>query len=419
MQRGFVERVSQPLNTRKVLYPTPASKFISGNITVNLYTVNLEHLSLNSQQFSLHPRRRVRTGFTLVELLVVIAIIGVLVGLLLPAVQTAREAARRMSCSNNFRQVGLALHNYESAYQTLPPSGRRDADFAVQARILPFMEQSGLNDQLNFFVPAFSGGFSAKIPHPDNAAAFANAIPAYLCPSDPAEPKTGVTVSGNSYTYGGINYMASYGSNREQNYDFSKKTDGLFFEPYGVKFNHIFDGLSNTVMMSESVRSQGADQTLPAGQLPLKPYAYTLNGSSGVSSGIDANIPGLRATGGQWMSYVNSQGMITNPDLGSFWNTFINWRGGSSPALRGRGISWAFTGAINSMTNGYLTPNSPTPDIVTHWTGYFAPRSYHSGGAYLLFADGSVHLVSDSIDVELHRDLHSANGGEVIEGFNP
>ena len=384
--------------------------------------MNEYHLNQNHQRqhfFDSRRQRRIRTGFTLVELLVVIAIIGVLVGLLLPAVQAAREAARRMSCSNNFRQVGLALHNYESAYRALPPSGSRDADFAVQARILPFMEQSGLNDQLNFHVPAFSGGWLGKVPHPDNGAAFAEAIPAYLCPSDPAEPTTTVNVSGNNYTYGGINYMASYGSNRDQNYDFSKKTDGLFFEPYGVKFNHIFDGLSNTVMMSETVRSQGADQTLPAGQLPQRPYAYTLNGSSGVNSAIDAKIPGLEATGGQWTSYVNSQGMIANPDLASFWNTFTNWRGGSSPAIRGRGMSWAFTGAINSMTNGYLTPNSPTPDIVTHWTGYFAPRSYHNGGAYLLFADGSVHFLSDGTDVELHRNLHSANGREVIEGFSP
>ncbi len=364
------------------------------------------------------PRgRRFRIGFTLIELLVVIAIIGILVSLLLPAVQAAREAARRMSCSNNFRQIGLAIHNYESAYRTLPPSGRLDADFAVQARILPFIEQSGLDQQLKFDVPAFSGGWSGKVPHPDNAAAFATAIAAYLCPSDPAQAKTTVSVSGENYTYGGINYMVSFGSNRDQNYDFRWKTDGLFFEPSSVKFNYVLDGLSNTVMMSETVRSEGPDQTLPAGQLPSKPYAYTLNGSSGVSPSKET-VPGMLATGGAWTSYVNSAGIIANPKVSDFWNTFTNWRGGSSPAIRGRGMSWAFTGAINSMTNGYLSPNSPTPDIVTHWTGYFAPRSYHTGGAHLLFADGSVHFLSDSTDTELHRDLHSANGREVIEGFD-
>ncbi|MCA9138288.1 MAG: DUF1559 domain-containing protein [Planctomycetales bacterium] len=112
-------------------------------------------------------------------------------------------------------------------------------------------------------------------------------------------------------------------------------------------------------------------------------------------------------------------GMIENPDVGAFWDTFNSWRGGSSPAIRGRGMCWAFTGAVNSMTNGYPTPNSTTPDIVTHWTGYFAPRSYHTGGAQLLFADGSIHFLSDSTDTQLHRDLHSANGREILTGFQP
>ena len=359
-----------------------------------------------------------RRAFTLIELLVVIAIIGILVGLLLPAVQSAREAARRMSCSNNFKQIGLALHNYESAYKTLPPAGTRDADFSVQARILPFIEQSGLSSELTFDVPAFSGGWSGKVPHPKNEDAFSAAIPTYLCPSDPGPATTTVSVRGTDYTYGCINYMASYGSARDQNYDFRWRTDGLFFEPHGVKFNHVTDGLSNTAMMSETVRSDGPDQTLPAGELPIRPYPLTLNGSSGVGTSLEAT-QGMVASGGPWAAYVNADGMIENPDVSSFWDTFTRWRGGSSPAIRGRGMSWAFTGAINSMTNGYLSPNSPTPDIVTHWTGYFAPRSYHTGGAHLLFADGSVHFLSDSMDTELHRDIHSANGREVLDGFDP
>lgn len=358
---------------------------------------------------------RNRSAFTLVELLVVIAIIGVLVGLLLPAVQAAREAARRMSCSNNFKQIGLALHNYESTYKTLPPAGARDQDFSVQARILPFIEQSGLNEQLDFFVPAFSGGWMGKVPHPNNADAFATVIATYLCPSDPATPQSLVTVSGEPYTYGGINYLASYGSNRDQNYDFRWKTDGMFFEPHGVKFNHVFDGLSQTVMMSEAVRAEGADGPRPAGWLPRRPYTLTLNGSSGVSPSLGA-VAGMQATGGPWTSYLNSAGVIEDAPVETFWESFTNWRGGNSPAIRGRGMSWAFTGAINSMTNGYLPPNASTPDVVTHWTGYFGPRSYHPGGAQLLMGDGSVQFMTDSVNVELHRDLHSANGREVIEG---
>lgn len=357
-----------------------------------------------------------RKAFTIVELLVVIAIIGILVGLLLPAVQAAREASRRMSCSNNFRQIGLAIHNYESTYKMLPRAGRRDSDFSVQARILPFIEQSGLHQELHFDVPAFSGGWSGKAPHPKNVEAFATVIPTYLCPSDPADIVSRITVKGKNYTLGRLNYMASIGSNRDQNYDFTKKTDGMFFEPYGVRFNHVTDGLSNTVMMSETIRSEGADQSLPAGFIPTRPFPMTLNGSSGVSPRPGAK-QGMRATGSPWTNYVNSDGLVDNPDLKASWSSFNRWRGGSSPAIRGRGMSWAFTGAINSMTNGYLSPNSPTPDIVTHWTGYFAPRSYHTGGAHVLFADSSVHFLSDSIDTNLHRDLHSATGREVIEGF--
>jgi prepilin-type N-terminal cleavage/methylation domain-containing protein/prepilin-type processing-associated H-X9-DG protein len=359
------------------------------------------------------PNRR---AFTLVELLVVIAIIGVMVGLLLPAVQSAREAARRMSCSNNLRQLGLAVHNYESAYRVLPRAGTLDADFSVQARILPFVEQSGLYESLDFSVPAFSGPFNAKVPHPKLIEAFATPIGTFLCPSDPTPAVTSMTVSGTEYRYGGLNYFASYGSATEQHYDLRWQTDGPFHTVNGVGFESILDGLSNTVLMSESVRSFGADMTLPAGETPAFPYAYTLNGSTGVSSAREAS-QGMRATGGAWTSFVNGSGLITNPEVSGFWQTFTSWRGGASPALRGRGASWGFSGGINSLINGYHSPNNRIPDVVTHFTGYFAPRSYHTGGAHLLMADGSIKFLTDSIDTEMHRAIHSCNGSEVITGL--
>lgn len=358
----------------------------------------------------------VRRGFTLVELLVVIAIIGILVGLLLPAVQAAREAARRMSCGNNLRQMGLAIHNYESTYKLLPRAGTLDSDFSVQARLLPFIEQSGMYETLNFGDIAFTGNFAAKVPNPKFAKSFAIPIPTFLCPSDPAPSTTVMNVNGVDYTYGGLNYMASYGSNKDQNYDFRWRTDGPFDAVGKIGFNAFLDGTSTTVVMSESVRSQGADMTLPAGQKPAFPYTFTLNGSSGVSSGLNS-IQGMTATGGPWTTYVNGAGMISNPKVSAFWQTFTSWRGGSSPALRGRGTSWAFTGGINSLTNGYLSPNNIIPDLVTHWTGYFAPRSYHTGGAHVLMGDASIHFLSDSTDTELHRSLHSRNGREVIGDF--
>jgi prepilin-type processing-associated H-X9-DG protein len=160
----------------------------------------------------------------------------------------------------------------------------------------------------------------------------------------------------------------------------------------------------------------GDDIALPAGKTPRFPYQYTLNGSSGLSSGLNAT-PGLKTTGSPWSMFADASGMVSNPALETVWGGFTGWRGGSSPALRGRGICWGFSGAINSLTNGYLPPNSRIPDLVTHFTGYFGPRSYHGSGANLGFADGSVQYISNSIDTSIIRALHSVNGGEVIRDF--
>lgn len=364
-------------------------------------------------QFS---QNRNRNGFTLVELLVVIAIIGVLVGLLLPAVQAAREAARRMQCSNNVKQFMLALHNYESAFKRFPMTGLVDTDFSVQARLLPYMEQNNLNGLLDYSVPAFSGPFNAKVPNPRFIDAFKQPIATYLCPSDPAPSVSQVTVNGTLYNYGGMNYLLSFGSGTGTNYDLRWQTDGLVYQYSKRRFQDITDGTSNTVALSETVRSVGDDATFPPPTLPKFPYQMTLNGSTGVSSALNASR-GLRPTGTPWSGFVDTTGMIANPDVDSFWRTFTNWRGGTSPALRGRGISWAFSGSINSLTNGYLPPNNVTPDIVTHFTGFYGPRSFHTSGAHAGMIDGSIQYLSNSIDTSIIRALHSCNGSEIITEY--
>ena len=343
----------------------------------------------------------------------VIAIIGILVGLLLPAVQAAREAARRMQCGNNIRQFALAMHNYESAYRKFPMQGSVDVDFSVQARLLPFVEQSNLHNLLDYTKPAFTGPFNAKVPNPLFVNVFAQSVPFFLCPSDPASPISVVPTDGTNYSYGASNYMVSYGSGTNTNNDLRWPTDGIVFQNSKQGFSNITDGASNTIILSETVRSVGDDVTLPIGQIPKFPYQLTLNGSSGVSSALNAT-QGLKATGGGWSGYVNGNGMIVNPDLSVFWKTFNSWRGGTSTALRGRGISWAFNGSINSLTNGYQPPNSRIPDLVTHFTGYFGPRSFHTGGANVAKADGSVELLSDGVDASICRAIHSCNGGEVV-----
>jgi prepilin-type processing-associated H-X9-DG protein len=348
--------------------------------------------------------------------LVVIAIISVLVSLLLPAVQQAREAARRTQCKNNLRQMGLALANYESTFTMFPMANAQNyianaQGFSAQARLLPYIEQTNLQDALDFTKPAFTGPFNALLPNPLFVNAFATQVPVFLCPSDPADPL--YTETGTGYSYAGINYMISYGSGTGVNYDLRWKTDGIIYENSNVRVSGITDGASNTVAMSETVRSIGADMTLPAGTTPPWPYEYTLNGSTGVNSALQST-QGLMPSGGAWSSYTNATGMIFNPDLSTVWPAMTGWRGASSTALRGRGACWAVAGACSTMTNGYTTPNSRIPDVVVHFTGFFAPRSFHPGGANVVMVDGSVHFLSASINVATCRALHSRNGKEVI-----
>lgn len=360
------------------------------------------------------PRRA--RGFTLIELLVVIAIIAVLIALLLPAVQNAREAARRSQCKNNLKQWGLALQNYEGTFKAFPLTNAQNylpntQGFSPQARLLAYMEQVNLQKKLDFTQPAFTGPFNALVPNPNFAAAFAAPIPVALCPSDPA-PTQNAGAGGSLYS--GINYMVSYGSGTGANYDLRWRTDGIVYENSNATFRDIKDGASNTVAMSETVRSVGADFTLPAGTLPPFPFQATLNGSSGVNSALQA-AQGLAASGSPWVNGPN--GVIANPNLSTVWPVMTNWRGAASAALRGRGTSWAHSGAISTLTNGYSPPNSRIPDVVTHFSGFFGPRSFHDGGAHAALCDGSVRYLSNSIDTAMHRAIHSRDGREPVSSF--
>ena len=178
------------------------------------------------------PVPKNRHAFTLVELLVVIAIIGTLVGLLLPAVQSARESARRTSCTNNLRQFGLAMFNYESARGCFPQTDARTsstAGWSLHARLLPYAEESAISSQLDFKATPFTGSYASQTPAAQFATLFATPIPMLLCPSDPAP--TVNTCNGS--TYGGNNYMVSFGSatvSGANNYwEFSKPTDGIVY----------------------------------------------------------------------------------------------------------------------------------------------------------------------------------------------
>ncbi|MFM9057706.1 MAG: DUF1559 domain-containing protein [Planctomycetaceae bacterium] len=352
-------------------------------------------------------------GFTLVELLVVVAIVAALLGLLLPAVQSAREAARRIRCASNLRQFGLALVNYEVARGAFPPtdargsaiaSGTATGGWSLHARLLPYAEEQTLADRFDFGKAAFTGSFSSQTPNPQFAALFATPIPILLCPSDPAPTVN----TANGFAYGGNNFMVSIGSGTANGagqclWNFAKPTDGIVYEKSRVRMAQIGDGATRTIVASEAVRSIGTDTDFAAGSVPPTPFQYTFNGSNDFNS-TDVS---LKASGTPTTADIDA--------LVAAWRTRTTgygWRGATSPGMRARGVSWAATTQGNSLTNGFLTPNSPIPDYIVHWSGFFGPRSFHRGGANVLFADAHVAFLADSTDVTVHRGLHSINGGE-------
>ncbi len=230
-------------------------------------------------------RDRDRGGFTLVELLVVIAIIGVLVGLLLPAVQAAREAARRMQCTNHLRQLGLAVHNYESANRRLPsgwiasnPHGEPGWGWA--AALLPYMEGNNLHQQIDFALP---------IADTRHALVRTTVIPTFLCPSDTGPDLFEIAAGdGHDHDHEHSNFSVDQGSGKLFQVSKSNlvgmfgsfeiesapyKGNGMFYGNSRIKFSDVSDGLSNTLMSGE--RSSRLGGSLWQGNIPAaaEPHA--------------------------------------------------------------------------------------------------------------------------------------------------
>jgi prepilin-type processing-associated H-X9-DG protein/prepilin-type N-terminal cleavage/methylation domain-containing protein len=353
-----------------------------------------------------------RRAFTLVELLVVIAIIAGLMGLLVPTVQAVRETARRTACAAKLRQFGLGLLAFESSRGRFPstdvrPSGTAawtaGGGWSLHARVLPYVEEATLADRFDFKQAAFRGSFSAQEPNPAFAALFATPLSFLLCPSDAAP----AVQSANGHAYGGTNFMVSIGSATADGrggmyWNFARPTDGIVYENSRVRIAQIGDGTAKTAIGSEAVRSIGNDTTFPAGSPPPFPYQYTLNGSAGWNSTT------LVPPGGGTPTTESIDAIVNR------WMSLTSWRGAGSPAMRGRGLAWAATTAGNSLTNGFLPPNSPIPDYIVHWSGFFGPKSRHPGGANVLFADGRVAFLTEDTDASLHRALHSIHGGEAV-----
>lgn len=333
-----------------------------------------------------------RRAFTLIELLVVIAIIGILLAILLPAVQAARGAARRMSCTNNLKQCALALHNYQSAYRVFPGLGASSThNFSVQAKWLPFMEQVSLRNLIDFEQPLFLGSHNNVRLNPAQEVAAQTVVSALRCPSDGMGDRYTEYYTAAGQAFAGGNYMACSGSGRGTCYDIRFPTDGLFYYESARSFRDMQDGSSNTVVLSETLLGSHRDTTGPRPEDAQRQIASL----SGYSPKMGS--PGLNG--------------VVNPDLAVLAASCTSWKGT-------RASGWIVGKTYTSTFCTYAAPNSPIPDAAAHGTiGFFGARSLHSGGVNAALGDGSVRFVSETIDLEAWRSLGSCAGGEVASDY--
>lgn len=328
-----------------------------------------------------------KKGFTLVELLVVIAIIGVLVGLLLPAVQAAREAARRMQCSNNLKQIALACHNYESAFNKFPPSAILDlsltstannGSWGVHGRVLPQLEQSSLYEGVDLSL-AWDG---QRAIHEVKVAAFA-------CPSDPGTDQVRVFSDSRPSLY-----PTTYGFNfgRWFVYDPSSRKggDGMFYPNSFLGFRDCLDGTSHTLLVAEV--KAWTPYTRNGGPISTTIPTTRAEAEAMVASGTDSKDTGHT----EW---PDGRVHHTGFTAAMVPNTKVRYTTGGRTYEETDYNSW------QEGKNG--SAGNPTYAMITS-------RSFHAGLVQVALVDGSVRSVTESVELQIWRDVATRAGNEVI-----
>jgi prepilin-type N-terminal cleavage/methylation domain-containing protein/prepilin-type processing-associated H-X9-DG protein len=352
---------------------------------------------------------RRRRGFTLIELLVVIAIIAVLIALLLPAVQAAREAARRAQCTNNLKQIGLAMHNYHSTNNALPwGDGPWWIEWSAHTLLLPYLEQGPIYNAINFVdtitgVPSSGNGMPND--NPACTTAEYRSISVFLCPSDPDRLTTAdghnnyMANSGSApnCAYGGNAHTPSWSGPTAGPFIYSSSgVDGNSFGGSSINVSAITDGTSNTAAFSERVKAIGN---------------YTTNTSAPFDTGIPTASLGTptavaNSLEGQSQPYYLAckasppVPVGANQDAANFNDDYIS------------GGTWVTGQPVNTRYAHVMPPN--TWSCRSGLQIAHNASSHHPGGINVLFCDGSVKFIKSTIGINTWWALGTRAGGEVV-----